>query len=87
MPAVLSAEQMGRLLDSIKIDTIVRLRDRALIGVMAYSVATASVVIHMNMQDYYPQGERYYFRLHENRVNIALSHSRCSEILIVEYNT
>lgn len=78
---VLTSEEMGRLLDSIKVDTIVGLRDRALIGVMAYSVARVSAVIHMNVQDYFPIGKRYYFRLHEKggKYHEVPAHHRAEE--------
>ena len=62
---VLTAEEMGQLLTSIKTDSLAGLRDRALIAIMAYSLARVSAVIAMNVQDYFPQGKRYFFRLHE----------------------
>jgi integrase/recombinase XerD len=40
-------------------------RDRALIGVMVYSFARVGAVIGMRVKDYYPQGKRWWFRLHE----------------------
>ncbi len=62
---VLSAAETSQLLDSIKTDSIIGLRDRALIGVLAYALARVSAVINMDVQDYFPQGKRYHFRLHE----------------------
>src|SRR6058998_2777778 len=62
---VLKADQARTLLDSIKTDTIVGLRDRALIGVMVYSFARVSATIHMKGEDYYQNGKRWWFRLHE----------------------
>lgn len=62
---VLSAEETGHLLHSIPTDSLTGLRDRALIGVLAYSIARVSAVISMNGEDYFPQGKRYWFRLHE----------------------
>ncbi len=62
---VLTADQARTLLDSIKIDFIVGLRDRALIGVMVYSFARVSATIHMRVEDYYQNGKRWWFRLHE----------------------
>ena len=62
---VLTAEEMGQLLTSIRTDSLAGLRDRALIAIMAYSLARVSAVIRMDVQDYFPQGKRYFFRLHE----------------------
>lgn len=62
---VLSAAEARQLIDSIKTDTMVGLRDRALIGLMCYSFARVSAAIGMNVEDYYQQGKRSWFRLHE----------------------
>lgn len=62
---VLSAEDARRLLDSIDTSHVVGLRDRALIGVMVYSFARISAVVQMKVKDYYPNGKRYWIRLHE----------------------
>ncbi len=62
---VLKAEQARQLLDSIDTSTIAGLRDRALIGVMVYSFARVSAVIGMRVEDYYQNGKRWWFRLHE----------------------
>lgn len=62
---VLTAGQARQLLDSINTDSIVGLRDRALIGVMVYSFARVSAVIGMRVEDYYQSGKRWWVRLHE----------------------
>jgi integrase len=62
---VLKAEQARSLLDSIGTGTIVGLRDRALIGVMVYSFARVGAVVGMRVEDYYQNGKRWWFRLHE----------------------
>lgn len=62
---VLTAEETRHLLDSIDCSQIIGLRDRALIGVMVYSFARVSAAIGMNVEDYYSQGRRMWFRLHE----------------------
>ena len=46
------------LLDSIEADTLIGLRDRALIGVMVYSFARVSAALCMNVDDYFLQGRR-----------------------------
>jgi site-specific recombinase XerC len=62
---VLSEEQARRLLDSIDVSTVVGLRDRALIGVMTYAFARIGAVVAMRVEDYYPNGKRWWVRLHE----------------------
>lgn len=62
---VLTADEARQLLDEIDILTISGLRDRALIGVLVFSFARVSAAIGMNLRDYYPQGRRMWFRLHE----------------------
>jgi integrase/recombinase XerD len=62
---VLKADQARMLLDSIKTDTIVGLRDRAIIGLMCYTFARVSAMVHMRVEDYYENGKRWWIRLHE----------------------
>ena len=62
---VLTEEQARRLLESIDTSTVVGLRDRALIGVMTYAFARIGAVVAMRVEDYYPEGKRWWVRLHE----------------------
>lgn len=62
---VLKAEQARKLLDSIDVETIVGLRDRAIIGVMVYTFARVGAIVGMRVEDYYENGRRSWFRLHE----------------------
>ena len=62
---VLTGSEAKDLFASIETDTIIGLRDRALIGVMAYGFARISAVLAMNVEDFYQQGTRYSIRLHE----------------------
>ena len=62
---VLSATEARELLDSIDVSRLVGLRDRAMIGVMVYSFARVGAVTAMRVEDYYPQGKRWWLRLHE----------------------
>jgi integrase/recombinase XerD len=62
---VLDAVEARHLLDSIDTRTFIGLRDRALIALMCYSFARVSAVVGMNVEDYYRQGKRSWFRLHE----------------------
>ena len=62
---VLTAAETRSLLDRIDTSTLVGLRDRALIAVMTYAFARVSAALAMRVADYYTQGKRSYFRLHE----------------------
>ena len=62
---VLTAAETRSLLDRIDTTTLIGLRDRALIGVMTYAFARVSAALAMRVADYYTQGKRSYFRLHE----------------------
>ena len=70
---VLTAGEARGLLDRINTDTLVGLRDRALIGLMVYSFARVSAAVAMRVADYYTQGKRSFFRLHE----------KCGKYLVV----
>lgn len=62
---VLTADQARSLLDSIDTGTIIGLRDRALIAVMVYSFSRVSAAVAMKVEDFYPEGKRWWLRLHE----------------------
>lgn len=62
---VLSAEETRTLLDSIKIDTVIGLRDRALIALMVYTFARVGAVNKMKVEDYFIQNRRGHVLLHE----------------------
>ncbi len=62
---VLTAAETRSLLDSIDPSTLIGLRDRALMGLMVYGFARVSAALAMRVADYYTQGKRSYFRLHE----------------------
>lgn len=62
---VLTREETRELLDSIETDTLMGLRDRALIGVLVYSFARIGAALLMKVDDYFPEGKRWKLRLHE----------------------
>jgi site-specific recombinase XerD len=76
---MLMADEARALLDSIPIvravdpddetrgglPDLVGLRDRALISVMTFAFGRISAVLGMRVEDYYPQGKRWWVRLHE----------------------
>ena len=63
--SVLSAEEARMLIDSIETDSLIGLRDRALIGLMVYTFARVGAVTKMRGDDVYVQGRRTWVRLHE----------------------
>ena len=73
---VLSAKETRALLDGIDVSTVVGLRDRALLDVLVYSFARASAAVSLRVADYYTQGRRSFFRLHEKggRYNVVPAH-------------
>ena len=63
-PVLTAAEARG-LLESIDSTTLIGLRDRALLGLLVYGFARVSAALAMRVADYYTQGKRSFFRLHE----------------------
>lgn len=62
---VLRAAEARHLLDSIDTTSIIGLRDRALIGLMAFSFARISAALGMRVSDYYVEQMQRWFRLNE----------------------
>jgi site-specific recombinase XerD len=63
--SVLSAEETRKLLDSIDTDTLIGLRDRALIATMVFSFARIGAVTSLRVADLFTHGGRLWLRLHE----------------------
>jgi integrase/recombinase XerD len=62
---VLIGEEARQLLDAIRTDTVVGLRDRAFIGTLIYSFARVGAACTLDVDDVYHQGRRTWLRLHE----------------------
>jgi integrase len=62
---VLTQEEARALLDSIDTDSLMGLRDRAVIATMIYTFGRVGAVTAMRVEDYYSQGRRGWVRLHE----------------------
>jgi len=77
---VLTAEETKTLFDSIPTTRVtgkdaegnpvtepdlIGLRDRALLATMFFTFARVGAVVAMSVEDYYPQGKRYWLRLQE----------------------
>lgn len=86
---VLSADEARELLDGIDVTTIAGLRDRALIAVMVYSFARVGAVVAMNVEDYFSQGRRMWFRLHEKggKLHDVPAHHKAEEYVDAYLNT
>jgi len=62
---VLDEATAKALIDSIDTSHVVGLRDRAIIGIMVYTFGRIDAVMQMKVKDYYPNGKRWWVRLHE----------------------
>jgi site-specific recombinase XerD len=62
---VLSGQEVRELIAAIETDTIIGLRDRALIGVMVYTFARVGAATRMRVEDVYTQRRRLWVRFHE----------------------
>ena len=80
---VLDTDEARHLLDSIDTTNIVGLRDRAVIGLMVYTFARVGAMAGMNVEDYYPQGKRWWIRLHEKggKLHEVPAHHKLEEFL------
>jgi integrase/recombinase XerD len=63
-PAFVEGE-VQRLLDAVEPSTHTGLRDRALLGVLAYTFARIGAVVNLKVEDYYPSGKRFLLRFKE----------------------
>lgn len=62
---VLDREDARHLLSAIDTESLIGLRDRAFIGLMVYSFARVGAAVAMRVEDFYPNGRRWWVRLHE----------------------
>jgi site-specific recombinase XerD len=62
---ILTPNEARKLIRAIPADTVVGLRDRALIGLMIYTFARVSAAVNMNVKDVYQKQEALWVRLHE----------------------
>lgn len=80
---VLTPEEARHLLDSIDPGSVAGLRDRAMIAVMVFSFARIGAVVAMNVEDYFTQGKRAWFRLHEKngKMHDVPAHHKAEELV------
>lgn len=81
--AVISSVEARELLDSMDASTVVGLRDRAIVAVMAFTFARVSAVVGLKVEDYYPQKKRWWLRLREKngKVNEMPCHHKLEAYL------
>ncbi len=78
---VLYEDNARHLIASVDSGELAGLRDRAIIGVMTYSFARVGATTRMRVRDYYSQGRRAWFVLHEKggRFNRVPAHHKAAE--------
>jgi site-specific recombinase XerD len=59
--------EVQTLLEAIETSTHTGLRDRALLGTLAYTFARIGAVVNLKVEDYYPSGKRFLLRFKEKR--------------------
>lgn len=81
--SVLDESEAKRLLETVPVDSLVGLRDRAMMAVMTYTFARISATLAMDVADYFPRGKRYWVRLHEKggREHEMPAHHKLEEYL------
>jgi len=57
--------EVQRLLGVVETSTHTGLRDRALLGTLAYTFARIGAVVNLKVEDYYPSGKRFLLRFKE----------------------
>ena len=80
---IISSAEARDLLDSMDETYLVRLRDRALVAVMAFTFARVLAVVDLKVEDYYPQKKRWWLRLREKngKVNQMPCHHKLETYL------
>src|SRR5262249_6989971 len=75
---VLTSNEASQLLESIDTATLLALRDRAVIDLMVYSCAAVAAALGMKVDNYYVEGRKAWFRLHEKggrRHEVSVHHN------------
>lgn len=58
-------DEAKAFLAAIPTDSLIGLRDRALLGTLFYTFSRASAVLAMRVEDYYPTGKQWWVRRRE----------------------
>jgi len=78
---ILDADETRRLFDGFDTSNLLDLRDRAILGTMAYSFARVSALAKLRVRDYYRQGAKAWFMLDEKggKKNRVPAHHQVAE--------
>jgi site-specific recombinase XerD len=60
-----STDEARALIASMPTERVVGLRDRAVMGTLLYTFARVGAATALRVEDYFPQGKRWWVRLHE----------------------
>src|ERR1700675_4433148 len=80
---VLAADEARILLNKIDTSTLIGLRDRALISLMAYTLARFGAAVGMRLEDYFVQRRRGWMRFYEKAAKqheVAANHNLDEEL-------
>jgi len=79
---ILDESEMRELLASLNTGKLSDLRDRAILGLMAYSFMRVSALTKMQVKDFYQQGSKSWFILHEKdgKLNKVPAHHKAAGI-------
>jgi len=79
----LTDEEFLDLLDSIPEDTLIGLRDRAFITLLAYAWPRVSAAVGLRIRDYFPKGKRWYIQIGEKggKESTVLVHHKAQDAL------
>jgi len=79
----LTDEEFLDLIESIPNDTLIGLRDRAFLTLLAYTWPRVSAALGTTVHDYFPKGKRWYIRLSEKggKENAVLVHHKAQDAL------
>jgi len=80
---ILDENEMRSLLESLDTGKLSDLRDRAILGLMAYSFARVGALTKMQVKDFYQQGSKSWFILHEKggKLNKVPAHHKAAEFV------
>ncbi len=62
---ILTGNEPRRLLDAIKRDSLIGLRERAFIGLLLYTACRVNAAVSLKVEDFYSQGASWFLRLRE----------------------
>jgi len=79
----LTDEEFLDLIESIPSDSLIGLRDRAFLILLAYTWPRVSAAVNLKIKDYFPKGKRWYLQVGEKggKENTILVHHKAQDAL------